>query len=109
MLFEHEILRQRITELKAENAKIKAEKAVIENIYIKLLKQIREEYIRHDTEKTEFKVRIKELKKNRVNTIAENTELKSRVVKLEQDIVKLKKELEPKKNCKFQEKCILIT
>src|ERR1044071_4930230 len=108
MSSEHEILRQRITELEAENAKIKAEKADIEDMYIELLKQIREEYTRRDAEKAEFKARIEELEKNRADTVAENAELRSRVVKLEQDIVELKKELESKKNRKFQEKCILI-
>ena len=51
MSSEHEILRQRITELEAENAKIKAEKADIEDMYIELLKQIREECTRRDAEK----------------------------------------------------------
>ena len=105
---EHEILRQRITELEAENAKIKAEKADIEDMYIELLKQIREEYTRRDAEKAEFKARTEELEENRTDTVAENAELRARVVKLEQDIDELKKELESKKNRKFQEKCILI-
>jgi hypothetical protein len=108
MSSEHEILRQRITELEAENAKIKAEKADIEDMYIELLKQIKEEYTRCDAEKAEFKARIEELEKNRTDTVAENAELRARVVKLEQDIDELKKELESKKNRKFQEKCILI-
>src|ERR1043165_3857627 len=108
MSSEHEILRQRITELEAENAKIKAEKADIEDMYIELLKQIREECTRRDAEKAEFKARIEELEKNRTDTVAENAELRARVVKLEQDIDELKKELESKKNRKFQEKCILI-
>jgi len=108
MSSEHEILRQRITELEAENAKIKAEKADIEDMYIELLKQIREECTRRDAEKAEFKARIEELEKNRTDTVAENAELRARVVKLEQDIGELKKELESKKNRKFQEKCILI-
>ena len=61
MTSELELLRQRITELEDENAKIKAD---------------------------EFKAKIEELeKKNRADTVAENAELKSRVVKLEQDIV----------------------
>ncbi|PKC62212.1 hypothetical protein RhiirA1_465465 [Rhizophagus irregularis] len=73
-----------------------------------LLGQIREEYTRRDVEKAEFKARIEELEKNRAVIVAENAELRSRVAKLEQDIVELKKEFESKKNCKFQEKCILI-
>ena len=69
MSSEHEILRQRITELEAENAKIKAEKADIENMYIEHLKQIREECTRHDAEKAEFKTRIEELEKNKIDTM----------------------------------------
>ena len=59
-------------------------------------------------ENTELKNRIDELEKNRTDAVAENVELRVRVVKLEQDIDELKKELESKKNRKFQEKCILI-
>ncbi|CAG8674089.1 4747_t:CDS:1, partial [Acaulospora colombiana] len=59
-------------------------------------------------ENTELKSRIDELEKNRTDAVAENVELGVRVVKLEQDIDELKKELESKKNRKFQEKCILI-
>ncbi|PKC76295.1 hypothetical protein RhiirA1_528036 [Rhizophagus irregularis] len=59
-------------------------------------------------ENTELKSRIGELEKNRTDTVAENVELRARVVKLEQDIDELKKELESKKNHKFQKKCILI-
>ena len=59
-------------------------------------------------ENTELKSRIDELEKNRTDAVAENVELRVRVVKLEQDIDELKKELESKKNRKFQEKCILI-
>src|ERR1043166_7920038 len=108
MSSEHEILRQHITELEAKNAKIKGEKVDIEDMYIELLKQIREECTRRDAEKAEFKARIEELEKNGTDTVAENTELRARVVKLEQDIDELKKELDSKKNRKFQEKCILI-
>ena len=68
-------MRQRITELEAENAKIKAEKADIEDMYIDL-KQIREEYTRRDAEKAEFKARIEELEENRTDTVAENAELR---------------------------------
>ena len=75
-----EVLRQHITELEAKNVKTKAEKADIEDMYIELLEAIREEYTRRDAEKAEFKARIEELEK----------------------------ELESKKNRKFQEKCILI-
>ncbi|CAB4415913.1 unnamed protein product [Rhizophagus irregularis] len=59
-------------------------------------------------ENTELKSRIGELEKNRTDTVAENVELRARVVRLEQDIDELKKELESKKNHKFQKKCILI-
>ncbi|RIA79224.1 hypothetical protein C1645_841219 [Glomus cerebriforme] len=48
---------------KTENAKIKAKKADIKDMYIELLKQIRKEYTRHNSEKAEFKVRIEELEK----------------------------------------------
>src|SRR5688572_28059940 len=105
---ELEVLRQNITKLEAKNIKIKAEKADIEDMYIELLKVIREKYTRRDAEKAEFKARIEELEKIRTDTVAENAELRARVVKLEQDIDELKKDRESKKNCKFQEKCILI-
>ena len=78
-----EVLRQHITELEAKNVKTKAEKADIEDMYIELLKQIREECTRRDAEKAEFKARIEELEKNRTDTVAENAELRARVVKLE--------------------------
>ncbi|UZO04616.1 uncharacterized protein OCT59_024991 [Rhizophagus irregularis] len=42
------------------------------------------------------------------NSVRPKTHIFLRVVKLEQDIDELKKELESKKNRKFQEKCILI-
>jgi chromosome segregation ATPase len=103
-----EVLRQHITELEAKNVKTKAEKADIEDMYIELLEAIREEYTRRDAEKAEYKARIEELEKIRTDTVAENAELRARVVKLEQDIDEHKKELESKKNRKFQEKCILI-
>ena len=103
-----EVLRQHITELEAKNVKTKAEKADIEDMYIELLEAIREEYTRRDAEKAEFKARIEELEKIRTDTVSKNAELGARVVKLEQDIDELKKELESKKNRKFQEKCILI-
>ena len=103
-----EVLRQHITELEAKNVKTKAEKAVIEDMYIELLEAIREEYTRRDAEKAEFKARIEELEKIRTDTVSKNVELGARVVKLEQDIDELKKGLESKKKRKFQEKCILI-
>ncbi|PKK58921.1 hypothetical protein RhiirC2_795568 [Rhizophagus irregularis] len=53
MSSEHEVLRQRITELEAENSKTKADKAVIEDMYIELREQIKEEYTRRDAEKAE--------------------------------------------------------
>ena len=85
-----EVLRQHITELEAKNVKTKAEKADIEDMYIELLEVIREEYIRRDAEKAEFKVRIKELEKIRTDTVFKNAELGARVVKLEQVIDELK-------------------
>src|SRR4051794_9436425 len=108
MSSELEVLRQHITELEAGNVKTKAEKADIEDMYIELLEAIREEYTKRDAEKAEFKARIEELEKIRTDTVTENSELRARVVKMEQDIDVLKKELESKKNRKFQEKCILI-
>ena len=78
-----EVLRQHITELKAKNVKTKAEKADIEDMYIELLEVIREEYIRRDAEKAEFKVRIEELEKIRTDIVFKNAELEVRVVKLE--------------------------
>ncbi|RIA97871.1 hypothetical protein C1645_813589 [Glomus cerebriforme] len=70
---EHEVLRQRITELESENSKTNADKAVIENLFNGLRVNVMNEYTRRDAEKAEYK-----------------------------------KELESKKNRKFQEKCILI-
>src|SRR6266498_3635157 len=103
-----EVLRQHITELEAKNVKTKAEKTDIEDMYIELLKVIREEYTRCNAEKAEFKARIEMLEKIRTDTVSKNAELEARVVKLEQDIDELKKELESEKKRKFQEKCILI-
>ncbi len=80
---ELEVLRQNITKLEAKNVKTKAEKADIEDMYIELLEVIREEYIRRDAEKAEFKVRIEELEKIRTDIVFKNAELEVRVVKLE--------------------------
>jgi hypothetical protein len=60
---EHEVLKQRITELGAENAKTKAEKADIEDMYIELREQIREGIPGVMLKKAEFKARIEELGK----------------------------------------------
>ncbi|GBC01462.1 hypothetical protein RclHR1_00420024 [Rhizophagus clarus] len=76
-----EQLRHCTLQLEAENVKINAEKADIEDMYIELLKQIREEYTRRDAEKTEFKARIEELEKNITDTVVENAELGARIVK----------------------------
>ena len=70
MTSEVESLRQHITELEAENAK---------------LRQIIEENARHDAENAEHKVRIKELEKNSVDILAENAELKAELAKLRHD------------------------
>ena len=69
MISELEVLKQRITELEAENIKVKAKNA-------ELRQAIREH--------TEHKARIKELEKNSADVSAENVELKARVAKLEQ-------------------------
>src|SRR4051794_10819896 len=65
-----EELRQRITELEAENTK---------------LRQIIEENARRDAENAEHKVRIEELEKNSVDISAENAELKAELAKLRHD------------------------
>ncbi|RGB31546.1 hypothetical protein C1646_763928 [Rhizophagus diaphanus] len=75
MTSEVESLRQRITELEAENAK---------------LRQIIEENARHDAENAEHKVRIKELEKNSVDISTENVELKAELAKLRHDFEELK-------------------
>ncbi|PKC55506.1 hypothetical protein RhiirA1_503231 [Rhizophagus irregularis] len=62
-----ELLKWRITELEAENAK---------------LRQIIEENARHDAENAEHKVRIEELEKNSVDILIENAELKAELAKL---------------------------
>ena len=50
-----ELLRQRISELKAKNTKLEAEKA-------ELLKQVMEKDVKRDAENTELKSRVRELK-----------------------------------------------
>ena len=70
MTSEVESLRQRITELEAENAK---------------LRQIIEENARRDAENAEHKVRIEELEKNSADISAENAELKAELSKLRHD------------------------
>jgi chromosome segregation ATPase len=78
-----EVLRQRITELEAENAKIKAEKADLEARDANL----RREFAEHVAEKAELKRRIAEVLRqaggDNKKRDAENTELKSRVGELE--------------------------
>jgi predicted RNase H-like nuclease (RuvC/YqgF family) len=70
MTSEVESLRQRITELEAENAK---------------LRQIIEENARRDAENAEHKIRIEELEKNSADISAENAELKAELAKLRHD------------------------
>ncbi|GES95150.1 hypothetical protein GLOIN_2v1708780 [Rhizophagus clarus] len=83
--FEFEVLKQRITELEAENSRVLAEKA-------ELLKQIAEERAKYEAENAELKGRIEELEKSRADADAKNArhdvvnaKLKDRVAKLEQD------------------------
>ena len=70
MSSELELLRQRITDLKAENAK---------------LRQIIEENAKRDAENGEHKVRIEELEKNSADILAENAEFKAELAKLRHD------------------------
>ncbi|RGB23919.1 hypothetical protein C1646_773811 [Rhizophagus diaphanus] len=70
MSSELELLRQRITELEAENMK---------------LRQIIEENSKHEAENAEHKVRIEELEKNSADISAENAELKAELAKLRHD------------------------
>ncbi|CAB4415356.1 unnamed protein product [Rhizophagus irregularis] len=70
MASELELLRQRITELEAENTQ---------------LRQIIEENAKRDAENAEHKVRIEELEKNSVDISAENAELKAELAKLRHD------------------------
>src|ERR1043165_9271541 len=65
-----ELLRQRITDLEAENAK---------------LRQIIEENAKRDAENGEHKVRIEEWEKNSADISAENAELKAELAKLRHD------------------------
>jgi len=70
MSSELELLRQRITELEAENTK---------------LRQIIEENSKREAESAEHKVRIEELEKNSADISAENAELKAELAKLRHD------------------------
>ena len=74
MASELELLRQRITELEAENTQ---------------LRQIIEENTKCDAENAEHKVRIKELEKNSVNISAENAEFKAELAKLRYILISL--------------------
>ena len=75
MSSELELLRQRITELEAENAK---------------LRQIIEENSKREAESAEHKVRIEELEKSSADISAENAELKAELAKLRHDFEELK-------------------
>src|SRR5256886_3424456 len=70
MSSELELLRQHITELEAENTK---------------LRQIIEENSKRDAENAEHKIRIEELEKNSADISAENAELKAELAKLRHD------------------------
>ena len=70
MSSELELLRQRITELEAENTQ---------------LRQIIEENAKRNAENAEHKVRIEELEKNSADISAENAELKAELAKLRHD------------------------
>ena len=61
MSSELEVLRQRIIELEAKNAKLEAEKAEIDARNAELLKQVMEKYAKRDVENTELKSRVGEL------------------------------------------------
>ncbi len=64
MSSELEVLRQRIIELEAKNAKLEAEKAEIEVRNAKLLKQVMEENVRRDAEIAELKAEVVKLRDN---------------------------------------------
>ena len=72
-----------ISELRKENAEIKAENTKLK---------------RAMEENAELKSRIEELEKNRRDGDAENVELRARVVKLEQDFRKSQNEISPKED-----------
>ena len=62
MSSELELLKQRITELEAKNAKLEAEKAEIEARNAELLKQVMEKDAKRDVENTELKSRVRSLR-----------------------------------------------
>jgi len=70
MLSELELLRQRITELEAENTK---------------LRQIIEKNSKREAESAKHKVRIEELEKNSADILAENAKFKAELAKLRYD------------------------
>ncbi|RIA85305.1 hypothetical protein C1645_378495 [Glomus cerebriforme] len=78
MSSELELLKQRITELEAKNAKLEAEKAEIEARNAELLKQVTEKDAKRDAENAKLGATIEELK-------SENAELRDRVTKVEQN------------------------
>ncbi|RIB16341.1 hypothetical protein C2G38_2190248 [Gigaspora rosea] len=59
-----------------------------------------------NSDNTQSKIVI--LEEFNINLVNDNLWLRNEIEKLKKDIDELKKELESKKNCKFQEKCILI-
>ncbi|CAB4390086.1 unnamed protein product [Rhizophagus irregularis] len=78
MSSELELLKQRITELEAKNAKLEVEKAEIEARNAELLKQVMEKDAKRDAENAKLGATIEELK-------SENAELRDRVTKVEQN------------------------
>src|SRR4051794_9571232 len=87
-----EELRQRITELEAENTK---------------LRQIIEENARRDAENVEHKIRIEELEKNSVDISAENAKLKAELAKLRHDFdsSNLTRPQQPQHDTNIQNSC----
>jgi hypothetical protein len=78
MSSELELLKQRITELEAKNAKLEAEKAEIEARNAELLKQVMEKDAKRDAENAKLRAGIEELK-------YENAGLRDRITKVEQN------------------------
>ncbi|EXX74566.1 hypothetical protein RirG_049890 [Rhizophagus irregularis DAOM 197198w] len=78
MSSELESLKQRITELETNNAKLEAEKAEIEIKNAELLKQVIKKDAKHDAENVKLGATIEKLK-------YENAELKDRITKVKQN------------------------
>src|SRR6266511_6175334 len=108
MSSELEVLKQRITELEAENAEFKAKKAEFEVKKVEFLKSIKKYYTDFEGYIVKLKYLSSQYPDHLESIEALILEIKAQNAKNKSIIEEYEKELESKKNRKFQTRCIQI-